>query len=81
MMSFGSQKFGNNTLRSSRFVSGNLTIRDFVKYGGGDYNVGDGKRDSGGSYGNQRDCRSPRVPISEIGIRIDGVCCSGDILN
>lgn len=34
MMSFGSQKFGNDTLRSSGFVSGNLTIRDFVKYGG-----------------------------------------------
>ncbi|MDD1729255.1 MAG: hypothetical protein LUQ50_09305 [Methanospirillum sp.] len=26
MMSFGSQKFGNDTLRSSGFVSGNLTI-------------------------------------------------------
>ena len=34
MMSFGSQKFGNDTLRSSGFVSGNLTIRDYVKYGG-----------------------------------------------
>ena len=34
MMSFGSQKFGNDTLRSSGFVSGNLTVRDFVKYGG-----------------------------------------------
>ncbi len=34
MMSFGSQKIGNDTLRSSGFVSGNLTIRDIVKYGG-----------------------------------------------
>ena len=34
MMSFGSQNNGNNSLRSSGFVSGNMTIRDFVKYGG-----------------------------------------------
>ena len=34
MMSFGSQKFGNDTMRSSGFVSGNMTIRDFVSYGG-----------------------------------------------
>ncbi|NLV26781.1 MAG: hypothetical protein GXY48_06405 [Methanomicrobiales archaeon] len=34
MMSFGSQKIGNDTLRSSEFVSGNMTIRDYVKYGG-----------------------------------------------
>jgi hypothetical protein len=34
MMSFGSQKIGNSSLRSSGFVSGNMTIRDFVKYGG-----------------------------------------------
>ena len=33
MMSFGSQKFGNDSLRSSGFVSGNLTVRDFVRYG------------------------------------------------
>ena len=34
MMSFGSQNTGNNSLRSSGFVSGNMTIRDFVRYGG-----------------------------------------------
>ena len=34
MMSLGSQTVGNNTLRSSGFVSGNMTIRDFVRYGG-----------------------------------------------
>lgn len=34
MMSFGSQNYGNSSLRSSGFVSGNMTIRDFVKYGG-----------------------------------------------
>jgi hypothetical protein len=34
MMSFGSQKIGNSSLRSSEFVSGNMTIRDYVKYGG-----------------------------------------------
>jgi len=34
MMSFGSQNNGNSSLRSSGFVSGNMTIRDFVKYGG-----------------------------------------------
>lgn len=34
MMSFGSQVIGNDTMRSSGFVSGNMTIRDFVRYGG-----------------------------------------------
>ena len=34
MMSFGSQMAGNSTMRSSGFVSGNMTIHDFVKYGG-----------------------------------------------
>lgn len=34
MMNFGSQTVGNNSLRSSGFVAGNMTIRDFVKYGG-----------------------------------------------
>lgn len=32
MTSFRSQKFGNDSLRSSGFVSGNLTLRDFVNY-------------------------------------------------
>ena len=34
MMSLGSQMVGNNTMRSSGFVTGNMTIRDFVRYGG-----------------------------------------------
>ncbi|KAF5086905.1 hypothetical protein DSECCO2_51960 [anaerobic digester metagenome] len=34
MMSFGSHVVGNSTMRSSGFVSGNMTIHDFVKYGG-----------------------------------------------
>lgn len=34
MMSLGSQTVGNKTMRSSGFVAGNMTIRDFVKYGG-----------------------------------------------
>ncbi|HWQ63450.1 MAG TPA: hypothetical protein VN429_03470 [Methanospirillum sp.] len=34
MMSFGSYVVGNSTMRSSGFVSGNMTIHDFVKYGG-----------------------------------------------
>ena len=34
MMSLGSHTVGNNTMRSSGFVTGNMTIRDFVRYGG-----------------------------------------------
>lgn len=34
MMNFGSHTVGNNTLRSSGFAFGNMTVRDFVRYGG-----------------------------------------------
>ena len=34
MMSFGSLKVGNSTMRSNGFAAGNMTLRDFVKYGG-----------------------------------------------
>lgn len=34
MLDFGSQTVGNNTMRSRGFVAGNMTVRDFVKYGG-----------------------------------------------
>lgn len=34
MMSFGSQKVGNSTMRSYGFTAGNMTLRDFVQYGG-----------------------------------------------
>lgn len=34
MISFGSQTMGNISMRSSGFASGNMTIHDFVKYGG-----------------------------------------------
>jgi hypothetical protein len=34
MMSFGSQTIGNDSMRSYGFVAGNMTVRDFVKYGG-----------------------------------------------
>jgi hypothetical protein len=34
MVSFGSHMVGNTTMRSSGFVSGNMTIQDFVKYEG-----------------------------------------------
>ncbi len=34
LMSFGSHTIGNTTIRSSGFVAGNMTLRDFVKFGG-----------------------------------------------
>jgi hypothetical protein len=34
MMSLGTLVVGNNSLRSSGFVAGNMSIKDFVKYGG-----------------------------------------------
>ncbi|MFH0966992.1 MAG: hypothetical protein V1862_04830 [Methanobacteriota archaeon] len=34
MISFGSQTVGNDSMRSYGFVAGNMTIHDFVKYGG-----------------------------------------------
>jgi len=34
MVGFGSQSEGNNTLKTRGFVSGNLSVRDFVRYGG-----------------------------------------------
>ncbi len=34
MLDFGSHTVGNNTMRSRGFVAGNMTVRDFVKYGG-----------------------------------------------
>jgi hypothetical protein len=34
MMNFGSHSSGNLPLRSYGFVAGNLTLRDYVKYGG-----------------------------------------------
>ena len=34
MMFFGSSTNGNNTMQTSGFASGNMTIRDFIKYGG-----------------------------------------------
>jgi len=34
MMSLGTQVVGNTSLRSSGFVAGNMSINDFVKYGG-----------------------------------------------
>ncbi|WP_319578178.1 hypothetical protein [uncultured Methanospirillum sp.] len=34
MLGFGSQSEGNDTLKTRGFVSGNMSVRDFVKYGG-----------------------------------------------
>jgi hypothetical protein len=34
MVGFGSQSEGNNTLKTRGFVSGNMSVRDFGRFGG-----------------------------------------------
>jgi hypothetical protein len=62
MMSFGSYMVGNITMRSSGFVSGNMTIHDFVNTGG-NYDLGDFRWVFRRCHGDKRYSRYPGVPV------------------